>query len=180
MTQPFASTLGPNDTWCIDFKGKFRMQDGNWCHVLTLLGADTRYPPSWREACEVDRYGCIRGRKRKLLVTSALAGETVELERLGEWTWQIRFFDLFIAEPGLNHAGGLRPAVRQIESDRVRRRTARRVRPGARWSTETRVTSSPPARVHGHAPGVERMVRYCWFHQFTSWACSSWLTHTWF
>ena len=33
----------PNDTWCIDFKGKFRMQDGNWCHVLTLMDADTRY-----------------------------------------------------------------------------------------------------------------------------------------
>jgi hypothetical protein len=30
MTQPFAQTLAPNDTWCIDFKGKFRMQDGNW------------------------------------------------------------------------------------------------------------------------------------------------------
>ena len=43
MTQPFAQTLAPNDTWCIDFKGKFRMQDGNGCHVLTLLDADTRY-----------------------------------------------------------------------------------------------------------------------------------------
>ena len=43
MTQPFAATMAPNDTWCIDFKGKFRMQDGNWCHVLTLLDADTRY-----------------------------------------------------------------------------------------------------------------------------------------
>ncbi|TMA29008.1 MAG: transposase family protein, partial [Deltaproteobacteria bacterium] len=38
-----ASTAAPNDTWCIDFKGKFRLQDGNWCHVLTLLDADTRY-----------------------------------------------------------------------------------------------------------------------------------------
>jgi putative transposase len=42
-TQPFSATAAPNDTWCVDFKGKFRMQDGNWCHVLTLLDADTRY-----------------------------------------------------------------------------------------------------------------------------------------
>jgi putative transposase len=42
-TQPFADCAGPNDTWCIDFKGKFRMQDGRWCHVLTLLDAFSRY-----------------------------------------------------------------------------------------------------------------------------------------
>jgi putative transposase len=236
-TQPFAATTAPNDTWCIDFKGKFRMQDGNWCHVLTLMDADTRYllraepmldptgdnvekvldsafqefglpkamrsdngppfastgagrlsrlsvwwlklgiqleriepgkpqqngrlerchltleeavtpsaenivkqrraidewrrdynhvrphqalgdvppalvyrrsprryprkllkpdPPAWREACDVDRQGCIRWRRHKLFVTSALAGEIVELERLGETTWQIRFLDLVI------------------------------------------------------------------------------------
>ena len=239
MTHPFAATAAPNDTWCIGFKGKFRMQDGNWCHVLTLLDADTRYllraeamldptganvekvldsafqefglpkamrsdngppfastgasrqsrlsvwwlklgiqleriepgkpqqngrlerchltleeavtpsaenlveqrraidewrrdyndvrphealgdvppslvyrrssrgyprkllkpePPAWREACDVDNSDCIRWRKQKLFVTSALAGEIVELERLGEWTWQIRFLDLVIAQ----------------------------------------------------------------------------------
>jgi len=238
-TQPFASTAAPNDTWCIDFKGKFRLQDGNWCHVLTLLDADTRYllraepmldptgdnvervldsafqefglpkamrsdngppfastgagrlsklsvwwlrlgitleriepgkpqqngrlerchltleeavtpaaenlieqrraidewrrdyneerphealgdvspalvyrrsprryprkllkpePPAWREACDVDRHGCIRWRKQKIFVTSALSGEIVELERTGEWTWEIRFLNLVIAE----------------------------------------------------------------------------------
>ena len=42
-TQPFGDCAGPNDTWCIDFKGKFRTQDGRWCHVLTLLDAWSRY-----------------------------------------------------------------------------------------------------------------------------------------
>jgi putative transposase len=239
MSQPFATTEVPNDTWCIDFKGKFRMQDGNWCHVLTLLDAQTRYllraeamldpnganvekvldsafqefglpkamrsdngPPfastgagslsklsvwwlklgirleriepgkpqqngrlerchltleeavtpsaeglvlqqrridewrreynderphealgdlapaqlyrrsirkyprkllkheavAWSETCDVDKAGCIRWHKRKLFVSSALAGEVVELERAGPWTWQIRFLDLVIAE----------------------------------------------------------------------------------
>lgn len=42
-TQPFEDCAGPNDTWCIDFKGKFRTLDGRWCHVLTLLDAWSRY-----------------------------------------------------------------------------------------------------------------------------------------
>lgn len=238
MSQPFAATREPNDTWCIDFKGKFRLQDGHWCHVLTLMDADTRFllraeamldptgqnvekvldsafqefglpkamrsdngppfastgagrltalsvwwlklgigleriepgkpqqngrlerchltleeavtppaenlveqrraidewrrdynderphealgdvppslvyrrspreyprkllkpdPPAWREACDVDRHGCIRWRRHRIFVTSALAGEIVELERTGEWTWEIRFLDHVIA-----------------------------------------------------------------------------------
>jgi putative transposase len=43
LTQPFGDCAGPNDTWCIDFKGKFRTGDGEWCHVLTLLDAWSRY-----------------------------------------------------------------------------------------------------------------------------------------
>jgi len=237
-TAPFAQTLEPNDTWCIDFKGKFRLQDGNWCHVLTLLDADTRFllraeamldptgdnvekvldsafqefglpkamrsdngppfasngparlsklsvwwpklgirleriepgkpqqngrlerchltleeavnppaadlvaqrrlidewrrdynedrphealgdvppelvyrrsprrypcrllrpdPPAWRDACDVDHNGYIRWRKHKLFLSGALYGETVELERVGETIWEVRFLDLVIA-----------------------------------------------------------------------------------
>jgi putative transposase len=239
MTRPFAQTLAPNDTWCIDFKGKFRMLDGHWCHVLTLLDAETRYllraepmldptgenvekvldsafqefglpkamrsdngppfastgagrlsrlsvwwlklgisleriepgkpqqngrlerchstleeavtppaanlvaqrraidewrrdyndvrphealgdvPPArvyrrsprgyprklikpepavWADACDVDRAGCIRWRKHKLFISSALAGELVQLERNTESLWQVRFLDLVIGE----------------------------------------------------------------------------------
>ena len=29
--------------WCIDFKGKFRTQDGRWCHVLTIVDAFSRF-----------------------------------------------------------------------------------------------------------------------------------------
>lgn len=43
LSQPFGDCAGPNDTWCIDFKGKFRTQDGRFCHVLTLLDAWSRY-----------------------------------------------------------------------------------------------------------------------------------------
>jgi putative transposase len=40
---PFASCDRVNAVWCIDFKGKFRMRDGVWCHVLTLEDAYSRF-----------------------------------------------------------------------------------------------------------------------------------------
>lgn len=40
---PFSECEEPNAVWCIDFKGKFRLGDGQWCHVLTLLDAYSRY-----------------------------------------------------------------------------------------------------------------------------------------
>jgi putative transposase len=42
-TQPFASCLEPNDTWCIDFKGWFPTGDGRRCDPLTLTDAASRY-----------------------------------------------------------------------------------------------------------------------------------------
>ena len=55
-------------------------------------------PPSWREACDVDRNGYIRWHKHKLFCHQRALREIVELERIGETTWQIRFLDLVIAE----------------------------------------------------------------------------------
>jgi transposase InsO family protein len=40
---PFAECDRPNAVWCIDFKGKFRTQDGSWCHVLTVVDAYSRF-----------------------------------------------------------------------------------------------------------------------------------------
>jgi transposase len=36
---PFVSCAGPNDNWCIDFKGWFRTQDGRRCDPLTISDA---------------------------------------------------------------------------------------------------------------------------------------------
>jgi len=33
----------PNQTWCADFKGHFRMQDGRWCYPLTITDHASRY-----------------------------------------------------------------------------------------------------------------------------------------
>jgi transposase len=44
---PFAECDRPNAVWCIDFKGKFRTQDGTWCHVLTIVDAVKLPPVSW-------------------------------------------------------------------------------------------------------------------------------------
>jgi transposase InsO family protein len=42
-TQPFADVTGPNATWCADFKGRFRTQDGAKCHPLTIIDAYSRF-----------------------------------------------------------------------------------------------------------------------------------------
>ena len=42
-TQPFGQCVSPNDLWCIDFKGKFRLRNGQWCHVLTIVDAYCRF-----------------------------------------------------------------------------------------------------------------------------------------
>jgi len=43
INAPFSNCDRPNAVWCIDFKGKFRTQDGRWCHVLTLIDAYSRF-----------------------------------------------------------------------------------------------------------------------------------------
>ena len=40
---PFATCCGPNDSWCIDYKGWFRTRDGRRCDPLTISDAHSRY-----------------------------------------------------------------------------------------------------------------------------------------
>jgi transposase InsO family protein len=42
-TSPFATCAGPNDSWCIDYKGWFRTADGRRCDPLTISDAHSRY-----------------------------------------------------------------------------------------------------------------------------------------
>jgi len=42
-TQPFAGCEAPNDVWCIDFKGHFRLGNGRWCYPLTVIDAYSRF-----------------------------------------------------------------------------------------------------------------------------------------
>jgi putative transposase len=42
-TSPFADCIGPNDSWCIDYKGWFRTNDGRRCDPLTISDAHSRY-----------------------------------------------------------------------------------------------------------------------------------------
>jgi putative transposase len=40
---PLRTIEHPNDTWCIDFKGDFRLGDGQTCYPLTVTDAFSRY-----------------------------------------------------------------------------------------------------------------------------------------
>jgi len=42
-SRPFADIEGPNDTWCVDYKGWFRTGDGQRCDPLTISDAHSRY-----------------------------------------------------------------------------------------------------------------------------------------
>ncbi|MBC7173685.1 MAG: IS481 family transposase [Polyangiaceae bacterium] len=41
-TQPLAAAREPNDIWCADYKGKFRL-DRRYCHPFTITDAASRY-----------------------------------------------------------------------------------------------------------------------------------------
>jgi len=43
VASPFPECTEPNHTWCIDFKGWFRMLDGIKCYPLTLIDAFSRF-----------------------------------------------------------------------------------------------------------------------------------------
>ena len=43
MTAPFGACGAPNDVWCVDFKGYFRVGDGSRCDPLTISDAFSRY-----------------------------------------------------------------------------------------------------------------------------------------
>ncbi len=43
MTAPFGACGAPNDVWCADFKGWFRVGDGSRCDPFTLTDAYSRY-----------------------------------------------------------------------------------------------------------------------------------------
>ncbi len=42
-TSPFADCGSPNDVWCVDFKGHFRVGDGTRCYPLTIMDAHSRF-----------------------------------------------------------------------------------------------------------------------------------------
>lgn len=42
-TRPFSACREPNDVWCVDFKGHFKMGNGRTCYPLTVMDATTRY-----------------------------------------------------------------------------------------------------------------------------------------
>src|SRR5215472_7559146 len=55
---PLVHANGPNDLWCIDFKGWFRTGDGTRCDPLTLSDAHSRYLLCAHALAHPDYNGC--------------------------------------------------------------------------------------------------------------------------
>jgi transposase InsO family protein len=45
---PLCHAEAPNDVWCVDFKGQFRLRNGQYCYPLTMTDAYSR----WLLTCE--------------------------------------------------------------------------------------------------------------------------------
>jgi transposase len=43
VSAPIATTDAPNDTWCVDFKGQFRLGDRSICYPLTITDLHSRF-----------------------------------------------------------------------------------------------------------------------------------------
>lgn len=43
MQTQLRDALSPNDVWCIDYKGQFRLGDGSYCYPLTITDQFSRY-----------------------------------------------------------------------------------------------------------------------------------------
>ena len=41
--QPFGPVRHPNDLWSTDFKGQFKLNNGQWCYPLTIMDHHSRY-----------------------------------------------------------------------------------------------------------------------------------------
>ena len=57
--RPFQGCLGPNDIWCADFKGWFRMGDKSRCEPLTVTDGHSRYVLACR-ALSTTTQGAVR------------------------------------------------------------------------------------------------------------------------
>jgi putative transposase len=57
MTAPFGACDGPNDTWCVDFKGYFHTGDGARCDPLTITDAYSRFLLRCHAVARTDEYG---------------------------------------------------------------------------------------------------------------------------
>jgi transposase InsO family protein len=51
---PVAHAVEPNDVWCIDYKGQFRLGDGTLCYPLTLTDACSRFILACEAFPEID------------------------------------------------------------------------------------------------------------------------------
>ncbi len=40
---PFAPVTEPNQLWSVDFKGQFKLRNGQWCYPLTIMDHESRY-----------------------------------------------------------------------------------------------------------------------------------------
>jgi putative transposase len=133
VSQPVAQSEMPNDTWCVDFKGQFRLGDHSLCYPLTITDLHTRFIieircfsriDSGAVIAEFDRVFRLFGLPRRIrsdngvpFATTALAG----LSRLS-MRWHQLGIEVERIEPGHPEQNGAHERMhRSLKLESMRR-----------------------------------------------------------
>ncbi|MFT0879122.1 IS481 family transposase [Rhodopseudomonas sp. G2_2311] len=68
---PLSEAIRPNDLWCVDFKGEFKLGNGHYCYPLTVTDQAARYL-LWCEALESTREAGVVQAFQNLFTQSGL------------------------------------------------------------------------------------------------------------
>jgi len=83
---PLSQGLAPNALWCTDYKGKFMLGDKRYRYPLTVSDYASRY-------LLITYCGRICIFKKKINLSTSLAGQAVGIEEVDDSIWLVSFMD---------------------------------------------------------------------------------------
>jgi transposase InsO family protein len=111
VSAPIATTDAPNDTWCVDFKGQFRLGDRSHCYPLTITDLHSRFIiaiqcfariDSDETLAEFERVFRLFGLPRRIRSDNGVPFSTLAVGRLSKLSvrWQQLGIEIERIEPG--------------------------------------------------------------------------------
>ena len=94
---PLSAGTAPNELWCVDFKGEFKLGNGQYCYPLTVTDHASRFLllcealESTREDTAITACGRICMHRKRINVSHVLAGQRVGIKEVDEGIWIVSF-----------------------------------------------------------------------------------------
>lgn len=105
---PLSPGQKPNDLWCTDYKGEFRLGNKKDCYPLTVTDHASRYLllcEAWESTCEsliqVTCCGRICLQRKKINLSTVFAGQAVGLKEVEEGIWPVSFMEYDLGDVDL-------------------------------------------------------------------------------